>query len=47
MPPSELATISDDEFLVLTRGSAIRRCKAEGMRRNARITVQNLARDDQ
>ena len=37
MTLDELAAISDDEFREKTRGSAIRRAKAEGMRRNARI----------
>jgi epoxyqueuosine reductase len=36
MTLDELATISDEEFREKTRGSAIRRAKAEGMRRNAR-----------
>ncbi|HXV13307.1 MAG TPA: tRNA epoxyqueuosine(34) reductase QueG [Candidatus Krumholzibacteria bacterium] len=35
MTLDELATISDEEFREKTRGSAIRRAKAEGMRRNA------------
>jgi epoxyqueuosine reductase len=36
MPLDELASISDEDFRTKTRGSAIRRAKAEGMRRNAR-----------
>jgi epoxyqueuosine reductase len=36
MSLDELATISDEEFREKTKGSAIRRAKAEGMRRNAR-----------
>jgi epoxyqueuosine reductase len=39
MSPGDLAQISDEKFLELTRMSAIRRCKAEGMRRNARVVV--------
>jgi epoxyqueuosine reductase QueG len=37
MTLDELSTISDDEFREQTKGSAIRRCKAEGMRRNATL----------
>ena len=37
MAIDELAVISDDEFRELTKGSAIRRAKAEGIKRNARI----------
>ncbi len=35
MTLDELATISDDDFREKTKGSAIRRAKADGMRRNA------------
>jgi len=42
MSLQELAELGDDEFLRLTRGSAIRRCKPEGMRRNARVVLKNL-----
>jgi epoxyqueuosine reductase len=38
-----LSEMSDDVFLEATRGSAIRRCKAAGMRRNARIVRENVA----
>ena len=38
----ELAVISDEEFREKTKGSAIRRCKPEGMRRNAAIVRDNL-----
>jgi epoxyqueuosine reductase len=43
MTLDELASISDTEFREKTRGSAIRRCKPEGMRRNARLLKRNLA----
>ncbi len=39
MTLEELSTISDEEFREKTRGSAIRRAKAEGMRRNAAIAA--------
>jgi epoxyqueuosine reductase len=39
MTLDELASISDDEFREKTRGSAIRRAKAEGIRRNARVVM--------
>lgn len=42
----ELTEISDDGFLQLTRESAIRRCKADGLRRNAGIVLRNLQRMD-
>ena len=35
MTLDELAAIGDDEFREKTKGSAIRRAKADGMRRNA------------
>jgi epoxyqueuosine reductase len=41
MPLEALATISDQEFAEKTRGSAIRRAKAEGIRRNARAAIEN------
>ncbi len=44
MTLDELAAISDDEFRAHTRESAIRRCKPEGMRRNAGIVKKNVAR---
>lgn len=37
MTLQELATISDEDFREKTKGSAIRRAKADGMRRNARL----------
>jgi len=37
MTLDELAEISDETFREKTQGSAIRRCKPEGMRRNARL----------
>lgn len=43
MTLDELATISDDEFREKTKGSAIRRAKAEGMRRNADATRRATA----
>jgi epoxyqueuosine reductase len=42
--PGELEKISDEKFRELTAGSAIRRCKPEGMRRNAAIVSGNIAR---
>jgi len=39
MTLDELVAISDDEFREKTRGSAIRRAKAAGIRRNARIAL--------
>jgi epoxyqueuosine reductase len=42
MTLSKLASISDEEFREKTKGSAIRRCKPEGMRRNAVIVRKNL-----
>ncbi len=44
MPMSALASISDDEFIASTEGSAIRRCKPEGMRRNASIGARNATK---
>jgi epoxyqueuosine reductase len=41
MTLDELAAISDEEFSEKTRGSAIRRAKAAGMRRNARVVIEN------
>jgi epoxyqueuosine reductase len=43
MPLDALAAISDDDFREKTKGSAIRRCKPEGMRRNAAIVQDNVA----
>ncbi len=40
MPLEELAAISDEEFRDKTKGSAIRRARAEGMRRNARLALE-------
>ncbi|HET6462611.1 MAG TPA: tRNA epoxyqueuosine(34) reductase QueG, partial [Candidatus Krumholzibacteria bacterium] len=40
MPLEELAAISDEDFREKTKGSAIRRAKAEGIRRNARIALE-------
>lgn len=37
MTLEQLATISDEDFRDKTKGSAIRRAKAEGLRRNARL----------
>ncbi len=45
MTIDELASISDDEFREKTRASAIRRAKAEGMRRNANVVRENSARE--
>jgi epoxyqueuosine reductase len=39
MTLAELAAIDDEEFREKTKGSAIRRAKAEGMRRNARVAL--------
>ena len=41
MPLEQLAAISDEEFKEKTRGSAIRRAKAEGIRRNAHRTIEH------
>jgi len=41
MPLEELAAIGDQEFSEMTKGSAIRRAKPEGMRRNARLAIEN------
>ena len=40
----ELAGISDERFRDMTENSAIRRCRADGMRRNARIVLTNATR---
>lgn len=40
MSLEELIAISDEEFREKTKGSAIRRAKAEGIRRNARIALE-------
>jgi epoxyqueuosine reductase len=45
MTLDELSVISDEEFREKTRGSAIRRAKAEGLRRNARLTLENVERN--
>jgi hypothetical protein len=42
MTLDELAAIGDDEFREKTRGSAIRRAKAGGVRRNARHARTNI-----
>ena len=42
MEVKDLEKITNAEFDVLTRGSAIRRCKPEGMRRNAAIVRRNI-----
>jgi len=42
MTLQELTNLTDDEFSEMTAGSAIRRCKAEGLRRNAEIVTRNL-----
>jgi len=42
MTLDELSELSDDAFRQHTRKSAIRRCKPEGMRRNARIVRENV-----
>jgi len=40
-----LAAISDEEFRRNTRDSAIERCKASGLRRNADIVLRNLSNE--
>lgn len=45
MTLAQLVSISDDDFRTKTKGSAIRRCKPEGMRRNARIVSENIERE--
>jgi epoxyqueuosine reductase len=42
MTLDELAVISDGDFREKTKGSAIRRCKPEGMRRNARLLRESV-----
>ncbi|HEX5131762.1 MAG TPA: tRNA epoxyqueuosine(34) reductase QueG [Candidatus Krumholzibacteria bacterium] len=42
LPLDELAALPDEAFREATHGSAIRRCKPEGMRRNAAIVRANL-----
>jgi epoxyqueuosine reductase len=42
MTLDELTSLSDERFKEMTKTSAIRRCKPEGMRRNARIVKKNL-----
>jgi epoxyqueuosine reductase len=44
MSIDDLARISDETFRTATRHSAIRRCKPEGIRRNAAIVRENLSR---
>jgi epoxyqueuosine reductase len=41
-PVEELERISDEEFAESTRNTAIRRCKSDGMRRNAAIVHRNI-----
>lgn len=45
MSLDELIGISDSDYRELTRDSAINRCKAGGLRRNARIARVNLGRE--
>jgi len=45
MTLDELVGLSDDMYRDLTRESAMSRCKAVGMRRNARIARENLRRE--
>jgi epoxyqueuosine reductase len=42
MSLEELEQIGDEEFRELTKDSAIKRCKSEGMRRNASIVKRNI-----
>lgn len=44
MTLDELVSVSDEEFRDLTKASAIRRCKPEGLRRNAAIAKENATR---
>jgi epoxyqueuosine reductase len=46
MTLDELSSISDDEFRAQTRGSAIRRAKAENIRRNARLVREQAVKGD-
>jgi len=41
MPLDELSTISDEDFRAKTKGSAIRRAKPDGIRRNAHLAIEN------
>lgn len=41
-----LTNVSDADFLEYTRDSALRRCKADGLRRNARIVLRNVGVSD-
>jgi hypothetical protein len=43
MTLDRLEAISDEEFRDAARGSAISRCRPEGMRRNAAIVKENLS----
>lgn len=45
MDLEELTRISDARFWSATENSAIRRCRPEGMRRNARIALDNTSRE--
>jgi epoxyqueuosine reductase len=42
--PAALANISDEDFSRLYNGSSMKRSKAEGLRRNAKIVLRNLER---
>jgi epoxyqueuosine reductase len=44
MTLDELLAITDEEFREMTKTSSIRRCKPEGLRRNAAIVKENLER---
>jgi epoxyqueuosine reductase len=43
MTVDQLQDLSDEEFRAATKGSAIRRCRPEGLRRNASIVKRNLS----
>ncbi len=44
MTLEELVSLSDEAFRDATRDSAVRRCKPEGIRRNAEIVLENVRR---
>jgi epoxyqueuosine reductase QueG len=47
MTLEDLRVIPDGEFKELARGTAIARCKAPGIRRNAGIVLENIGRGEE